>query len=430
MLLVLRPSGDRWTGARAVVAGRWSARLWAVLGRLHEPASPTARSTTPPRRGGAADGRRRSTSGGHAVAPTDRAAAHRRGPGPRHHRPGPRVEPALGLARSTALGPDGLAAVLPFVQLTALTPRQRTLVRAAGVDLDELRDRAAALAGVEAPELQQLRRVTWRSVLQVGAAGRGVPGPGLGSRRASTSRTCGRSSATPTWWFVVVGFVLAQMPRLAQAVSTLGASPVAGCRSGRCTRCSWRRPTSAWPCRPARRASPSTSASSSATACRRARPLAVGALDGRRRLRRAGRPARRHPRAHAGLARARPRQRACRPASSAWWRSWWPSASAAHRRRAAGRAVVAAPRSSAGSRRLAAEAFGAARGLRSPRRLGMLFGGNLASEVLFAAALGAFARALGYLDRPDRAAADQHQRVAAGRACSRSPAASAWSRAA
>ncbi len=47
-------------------------------------------------------------------------------------------------------------------------------------------------------------------------------------------------------------------------------------------------------------------------------------------------------------------------------------------------------------RQLAVEAFGAARGLGSPRRLAMLFGGNLASEVLFAAALGVFVRSLGY----------------------------------
>ncbi len=47
-------------------------------------------------------------------------------------------------------------------------------------------------------------------------------------------------------------------------------------------------------------------------------------------------------------------------------------------------------------RRLATEALGAAKGLRSSRRIAMLFGGNLASELLFAAALGAFARAFGF----------------------------------
>jgi uncharacterized membrane protein YbhN (UPF0104 family) len=47
-------------------------------------------------------------------------------------------------------------------------------------------------------------------------------------------------------------------------------------------------------------------------------------------------------------------------------------------------------------RHLTVEAFAAVRGLRSPRRLGLLIGGNLATEVLFALALGTFTRALGY----------------------------------
>jgi uncharacterized membrane protein YbhN (UPF0104 family) len=47
-------------------------------------------------------------------------------------------------------------------------------------------------------------------------------------------------------------------------------------------------------------------------------------------------------------------------------------------------------------RRLVHEAGQALRGLQSPRRLGLLFGGNLATEILFAAALGVFTRAVGY----------------------------------
>ena len=46
-------------------------------------------------------------------------------------------------------------------------------------------------------------------------------------------------------------------------------------------------------------------------------------------------------------------------------------------------------------RRLVGEALAAVRGLRSPRRLVLLFGGNLATELLFAGALGLFVAALG-----------------------------------
>jgi uncharacterized membrane protein YbhN (UPF0104 family) len=47
-------------------------------------------------------------------------------------------------------------------------------------------------------------------------------------------------------------------------------------------------------------------------------------------------------------------------------------------------------------RRTASEAFGVLRGLRSPRRVLMLFGGNLTAELLFAASLGIFVQAFGY----------------------------------
>jgi uncharacterized protein (TIRG00374 family) len=48
------------------------------------------------------------------------------------------------------------------------------------------------------------------------------------------------------------------------------------------------------------------------------------------------------------------------------------------------------------ARRLGTEAKEAVRGLQSPRRLGLLFGGSLATEVLFALALGTFVYAFGF----------------------------------
>ena len=127
-------------------------------------------------------------------------------------------------AALATLGPERLAAALSFVQPTALTARHRALVREAGVSLDEVGDRAAAVAGVDPPELQELRRVTWRSILQPVllvvaflALARGLAGIDLEDLRVQLGDA--------VWWFVVVGAVLAQMPRVAQAVSLLGASP-------------------------------------------------------------------------------------------------------------------------------------------------------------------------------------------------------------
>ena len=48
------------------------------------------------------------------------------------------------------------------------------------------------------------------------------------------------------------------------------------------------------------------------------------------------------------------------------------------------------------AKRLLTEALATVKGMRSPRRLGLLIGGSLASEVLFALTLGTMARALGY----------------------------------
>ena len=67
---------------------------------------------------------------------------------------------AVGAALES-LGPEGLAALAPYLQPAALPPGLRRSLEAADVEADELRDRVAAAAGVEPPELVKLRRVTW-----------------------------------------------------------------------------------------------------------------------------------------------------------------------------------------------------------------------------------------------------------------------------
>ncbi|WP_456847046.1 lysylphosphatidylglycerol synthase transmembrane domain-containing protein [Cellulomonas sp. P5_C6] len=75
------------------------------------------------------------------------------------------VGPDRALAAAVAaLGPDGLAAVLPFLQPAALGRSTRADVRSATWSIDELRDAAVTAAGVEEPPLERLRRVTPRSI--------------------------------------------------------------------------------------------------------------------------------------------------------------------------------------------------------------------------------------------------------------------------
>ena len=66
-----------------------------------------------------------------------------------------------------AIGTDGLAEVLPYIQPAALTHDTRRSLKDADRDLDAIRDRAAAAAGTEPPKLEPLRRVTIGSLVTV-----------------------------------------------------------------------------------------------------------------------------------------------------------------------------------------------------------------------------------------------------------------------
>ena len=300
------------------------------------------------------------------------------------------ADAALAIAHEV-LGSERLAEVLPFVQPTVLTWRQRTLTREADVDLDEVRGQAAALAGVEAPELQTLRRVTWRSVLQPVllivaflALARGLAGIDLEDLRSQLGDAA--------WWFIVLGAMLAQMPRGAQAVSLLGASP---------------KPVPLGPVYALQLASSYLSLAVPSSAARIAisirffqrqglatgSALAVGALDGvagffvQMSL-------------LVGIVVLTPASLELDldnavPSGLVRLVVWVLALGVA------ALAVLLAVRpwrqkAFAWVRRLVSEALVAARALRSPRRVAMLLGGNLASEVLFAAALGAFVAALGF----------------------------------
>ena len=141
------------------------------------------------------------------------------------------VTTALGLGvdasaavAAVVLGPDRTAALLPFVQPAALTVRQRGQLRTSGLDLDELRDTLAERVGVPPPELERMRRVTVRSAVQVALAV--VAFTALMSAVGNLDLDALRDALeSATWSLVAAGFVVAQLPRLAQAISTMGASP-------------------------------------------------------------------------------------------------------------------------------------------------------------------------------------------------------------
>lgn len=123
------------------------------------------------------------------------------------------------------LGAERLGRVLPFLQHPALTPYQREQIRLLGIDLDDLRDATAVRAGVELPELRQLRRVTWRSLLTNGLM---IVAFTVLVRAVSRLdvQVMVETLSDARWWWVVVAAVVAQLPRLTQSLSTLGACPI------------------------------------------------------------------------------------------------------------------------------------------------------------------------------------------------------------
>jgi uncharacterized membrane protein YbhN (UPF0104 family) len=127
-------------------------------------------------------------------------------------------------AAATALGPDGLGVVLPYIQPAALTRATRRSLKRAGTELDHLRERAAAAAGTEPPKLEPLRRVTWGSLLVVALLLLGAAAIFVALSNVGIDSLVGEfESAESTWlWIALVVSLLAQP---AEAFSTLGACP-------------------------------------------------------------------------------------------------------------------------------------------------------------------------------------------------------------
>ena len=115
--------------------------------------------------------------------------------------------------------------LLSYLQPTALTADQRRMMKVLDIDLDDLRSDVAAAAGVEAPPLIQMRRFTFGTVMKVALPALAVVML-LSALAGFDFEEFLDSLRDAAWWLVLIGFVVAQLPRVAQAVSTLGAAPV------------------------------------------------------------------------------------------------------------------------------------------------------------------------------------------------------------
>ena len=124
-----------------------------------------------------------------------------------------------------ALGTDGLVELLPYLQEAALSPQLRRQLKATETDVDDLRDEVVSVTGIEPPDPVKLRRVTWWAAVQLALlafvsytiidAASGVDWDEVRS-----------SVAESAWGWIIAGMLVAQLPRLTQALTTLGSVPV------------------------------------------------------------------------------------------------------------------------------------------------------------------------------------------------------------
>ena len=129
---------------------------------------------------------------------------------------------AISLA-AEQLGIRALGELMPYLQGPAFTSDLRRDLRAEDFDLAELRDRATEVAGIDAPELGQLRRVTVGSIattllllLAAWMLLSGLSDIGLDTIVDELSKA--------SWGWVLAALVVAQVARVFSGVGTTGAT--------------------------------------------------------------------------------------------------------------------------------------------------------------------------------------------------------------
>jgi uncharacterized membrane protein YbhN (UPF0104 family) len=129
---------------------------------------------------------------------------------------------AIEQARSN-LGDDRLRELLPSLQAATVPPLLRTALRRQHLDLDDVRKELVAQLGVEDIELAKVRRVTPKSLLNVlllAVAAYTI----IGMLSGLDLRAFGRDLADANWWWLAAALLLGQLPRVANAFSTMGSS--------------------------------------------------------------------------------------------------------------------------------------------------------------------------------------------------------------
>ncbi len=134
---------------------------------------------------------------------------------------------AVGEERAVAnarrvIGDEAIVAVLPYVQDAAMPPLMRAELDDRKIDLDDVRDRLGTTLGVGEQPLIKLRRVTWGAVINLALLAFAAFAiiSLLGDIDLETFLD---DLAGASWWWLAFALLLAQLPRIPGAVSTMGA---------------------------------------------------------------------------------------------------------------------------------------------------------------------------------------------------------------
>jgi len=111
---------------------------------------------------------------------------------------------------------------LPFLQEAAMPPLVRAEYHRRKVELDKVRTRLATTLEVDEQPLVKLRRVTWVSLLNAALLAFAAVAL-IGLLGDLDLESFVDSLRDANWWWLALALVLAQIPRIPAAVSTMGA---------------------------------------------------------------------------------------------------------------------------------------------------------------------------------------------------------------
>jgi len=127
-------------------------------------------------------------------------------------------------AARRAVDDEALTAMLPVMQTASLNARLRHKVKHQKLKIGDLRKQTAAAIGVDVPDVEQLTRVTWKSVLMVvfiGFAAYTI----IGGLADVGFDTIAETLSDARWGLVILGLILAQATNYTDAIALKAVSP-------------------------------------------------------------------------------------------------------------------------------------------------------------------------------------------------------------